>query len=56
VISVGHRPELEEFHTRTLVLERHGQTATLGPSRSANRMWRFIAWVAAKTAREQPAG
>jgi putative ATP-binding cassette transporter len=29
IISVGHRPELEQFHTRKLVLERRAGGAKL---------------------------
>jgi vitamin B12/bleomycin/antimicrobial peptide transport system ATP-binding/permease protein len=48
IISVGHRPGLEAYHTRTLVLERQGETATLSAGRHPNRIWRLIAWVASK--------
>lgn len=51
IISVGHRPGLEDYHNRTLVLERRGQSATLAAQRQPNPVWRLVAWVAARTAR-----
>ena len=45
VISVGHRPELEKFHERKLVLEARQEGAKLvrdidlGPARRRRRWW-----------------
>src|SRR6185295_12953739 len=40
VVSVGHRPELEAFHTRKLVLEYHHDGARLASDESLDQ-WTF---------------
>jgi len=53
VISVAHRPELEAFHTRKLVLEYHPEGARLVRD-EALQQWtfrrpaRFLSWLLAR--------
>ena len=51
VISVGHRPELEEYHTRKLALRRH---AADGPSDSERARRRKLGRLLRKTLRPRP--
>jgi putative ATP-binding cassette transporter len=37
LISVGHRPELAEYHTRTLTLIRHASGATMSSKENKSR-------------------
>lgn len=52
VISVGHRPELEEYHTRKLALRRHAVDG--GPSDSERARRRKLGRLLRKTLRARP--
>jgi len=52
VISVGHRPELEEYHTRKLALRRHAVDG--GPSDSEHARRRKLGRLLRKTLRARP--
>ena len=45
LISVGHRPELAEYHTRTLTLIRHASGATMSSKENAVRTRRLTSIV-----------
>ena len=44
IISVGHRPALEEFHDRKLMLERRPAGARLSSKHLRNSRWRSLSW------------
>jgi putative ATP-binding cassette transporter len=48
VVSVGHRPELEAFHTRKLVLEYHSDGARLVRDESLQKTFRRSARLLSK--------
>ena len=57
VVSVGHRPELEAFRTRKLVLEYHSEGARLVRDESLQQ-WTFrrpARFLSRLLAREKPA-
>ena len=56
VISVGHRPELEVFHTRKLVLEYRAEGARLVSDEAIPRTFRRSARLLAKLARQKARG
>jgi putative ATP-binding cassette transporter len=53
-VSVGHRPELEAFHTRKLVLEYRQEGARLVSDEAISRPFRRSARFLAKLARHKP--
>jgi len=53
VISVGHRPELEAFHTRKLVLEYRAEGARLVSDEPLQRTFRRSARLLSKLARQR---
>jgi len=53
VISVGHRPELEAFHTRKLVLEYRAEGARLVSDEAIPRTFRRSARLLANLARQR---
>ena len=53
VISVGHRPELETFHTRKLVLEYRAEGARLVKDESLHRTFRRSARLLSKLSRSK---
>jgi len=57
VVSVGHRPELEQFHSRKLVLAHHSEGARLVRDESLRSPFRRTArFLSSLLTRGQPAG
>ena len=55
VVSVGHRPELEAFHNRKLVLELHNEGARLVRDQSLQSPFRRTAQFLSRLLSREPA-
>lgn len=54
VISVGHRPALEEFHQRKLMLQRHPASTSPGPAPQQRRGARLLSRLLRRSLRPRP--